>query len=142
MGVSRFMAELPSLQGIYNSQACSLTIIGSHSGYQKYVAPPLDCLCANFGTAVRLTFCAARPSWPFEPASDCYCSGMIGARAASVVSDGIVLVLTTLRTLSSIDGSAVGHVSVLKQILLRDSKYPMTLMMSANFSIVAIVCFG
>ena len=67
---------------------------------------------------------------------------MIGARAASVVSDGIVLVLTTLRTLSSIDGSAVGHVSVLKQILLRDSKYPMTLMMSANFSIVAIVCFG
>ena len=123
MGVSRFMAELPSLQGIYNSQACSLTIIGSHSSYQKYVAPPLDCLCANFGTAVRLTFCAARPSWPFEPASDCYCSGMIGARAASVVSDGIVLVLTALRTLRRVHGNAVGHVIVLKQILLRDSKY-------------------
>lgn len=50
---------------------------------------------------------------------------MIGARAAAVISDGLVLVLTTMRTFRRVEGSvaAVGRVNVLKQVLLRDSKY-------------------
>ena len=49
---------------------------------------------------------------------------MIGARAASVVSDGLVLVLTAVRTFRKVEASAagVGRVSVLKQVLLRDSE--------------------
>lgn len=72
---------------------------------------------------------------------------MIGARAASVVSDGLVLVLTVLRTFRRIEASAaaIGAVTVLRQILLRDSEYALLMTLEIvhlpNVA-VAVVCFG
>lgn len=37
VGVSKYAMDLPPVQGIVMSQACTLVILGGRSGYQKYV---------------------------------------------------------------------------------------------------------
>lgn len=71
-----------------------------------------------------------------------HCTAMIGARAASVVSDGLVLVLTAVRTFRRVEASAagVGRVSVLKQVLLRDSECAASMHGDNRCSFIASSC--